>query len=66
MTSASDVTQVSFRLPSDLRETQTRLWSDADAAVLGAAAAWRTFRWHRDQKHYSGTYWSSTTRKCAH
>ena len=21
---------------------------------------WRTFRWHRGQKHYSGTYWSAT------
>ncbi|MFV8160555.1 TnsA-like heteromeric transposase endonuclease subunit [Mycobacterium sp. 134] len=27
---------------------------------LANAAPWRTFRWHRGQKHYSGTYWSST------
>ena len=23
------------------------------------AAPWRTFRWRRGQKHYSGTYWSA-------
>ncbi|WP_329374740.1 helix-turn-helix domain-containing protein [Streptomyces sp. NBC_01483] len=23
---------------------------------------WRTFRWYKGQKHYSGTYWSSTMR----
>jgi hypothetical protein len=23
-------------------------------------APWRTFRWYHGQKHYSGTYWSST------
>ncbi|MGQ9352468.1 TnsA-like heteromeric transposase endonuclease subunit [Mycolicibacterium gilvum] len=27
---------------------------------LANAAPWRTFRWNRGQKHYSGTYWSST------
>ncbi|WIX85705.1 TnsA-like heteromeric transposase endonuclease subunit [Amycolatopsis sp. DG1A-15b] len=53
---------VSFRLPGDLRDVQTRPWSEVDAALLSAAASWRTFRWHRGQKHYSGTYWSSTTR----
>jgi hypothetical protein len=28
---------------------------------LRAANPWRTFRSHRGQPHYSGTYWSSTT-----
>jgi hypothetical protein len=37
-------------------------WGLATADLLSAAAPWRTFRWHRGQKHYSGTYWSSTTR----
>ena len=23
---------------------------------------WRTFRWYKGQKHYSGLYWSATTR----
>ncbi|HZE16702.1 MAG TPA: TnsA-like heteromeric transposase endonuclease subunit, partial [Mycobacterium sp.] len=28
--------------------------------LLSDAAPWRTFRWYRGQKHYSGTYWAST------
>ncbi|PEG33170.1 transposase [Mycolicibacterium agri] len=35
-------------------------WTLATADLLSAAAPWRTFRWYRGQKHYSGTYWSST------
>ncbi|MFI9567846.1 TnsA-like heteromeric transposase endonuclease subunit [Streptomyces phaeoluteigriseus] len=31
-------------------------------ALLQTAHPWRTFRWYRDQKHYSGTYWSATMR----
>ena len=30
------------------------------SAALTGAAPWRTFRWVRGQKHYSGTYWSAT------
>ncbi|MGW8884618.1 TnsA-like heteromeric transposase endonuclease subunit [Streptomyces sp. NPDC055749] len=29
---------------------------------MQAAAPWRSFRWYQGQKHYSGTYWSSTMR----
>ena len=28
--------------------------------MLASAAPWRTFRWHKSQRHYSGTYWSAT------
>lgn len=35
-------------------------WSRVSADRLTSAAPWREFRWHRGQKHYSGTYWSST------
>ncbi len=28
--------------------------------MLYAAGPWRTFRWYFGQKHYSGSYWSST------
>ncbi|WP_432791851.1 TnsA-like heteromeric transposase endonuclease subunit [Mycolicibacterium sp. ELW1-p] len=31
------------------------------ASALLAASPWRTFRWYFGQRHYSGTYWSSTT-----
>ncbi|MFI9580812.1 hypothetical protein ACIHCQ_02965 [Streptomyces sp. NPDC052236] len=30
--------------------------------LLQSACPWRTFRWYKGQKHYSGTYWSSTMR----
>jgi hypothetical protein len=29
---------------------------------LSGAAPWRTLRWFKGQKHYSGWYWSATTR----
>ena len=32
--------------------------------VLCRALPYRTFRWYRGQRHYSGSYWSSTN--CAH
>ncbi|MFE2441640.1 TnsA-like heteromeric transposase endonuclease subunit [Streptomyces sp. NPDC059426] len=32
------------------------------ATLLQSASPWRTFRWHKGQKHYSGTYWAATVR----
>lgn len=52
---------VTFRSSANGEEV-SRPWDEAEAAVLGAALPWRTFRWHRGQKHYSGTFWSSTER----
>lgn len=43
-------------------EDMSRPWDESKAAALGQARPWRTFRWHRGQKHYSGTFWSSTER----
>ena len=37
-----------------------RPWENVIAQTLRDALPWRTFRWHRGQKHYSGTYWSAT------
>ncbi|MEI7030110.1 hypothetical protein [Streptomyces pratensis] len=37
-------------------------WSSVPLGLLRTARPWRTFRWHQGQKHYSGTYWSSTLR----
>ncbi|WP_405928063.1 TnsA-like heteromeric transposase endonuclease subunit [Streptomyces griseus] len=37
-------------------------WSTMPVLLLEEAVPWRSFRWYRGQKHYSGTYWSSTTR----
>jgi len=33
---------------------------DARPSELYAATPWRTFRWYFGQRHYSGTYWSTT------
>ncbi|MFI1801908.1 TnsA-like heteromeric transposase endonuclease subunit [Streptomyces sp. NPDC020379] len=40
---------------------EERAWDTAPATFLHPAAPWRTFRWYEGQRHYSGTYWSSTT-----
>lgn len=50
---------VSYRRADDLSEV-AREWTAAGIDELAGAAPWRTFRWYRGQKHYSGTYWSST------
>lgn len=36
------------------------LFGDAPLERLLAAGPWRTFRWHREQTHFSGSFWSST------
>jgi hypothetical protein len=51
---------VAFRRADDLTEV-VREWCIAGTDELGSADPWRTFRWHLGQRHYSGTYWSSTT-----
>jgi len=50
---------VKFRSTVDGSELSSP-WRDVSASTLQDAAPWRTFRWHRGQKHYSGTYWSAT------
>lgn len=37
-------------------------WPTVSAKYLGAAEPWRTFRWYKGQRHYSGSYWSSVNR----
>lgn len=34
--------------------------ADVDVDAFADAAPWRTFRWYRGQRHYSGAFWSST------
>lgn len=50
---------VSYRSASDGHESSRKL-GDVTSAALAGAAPWRTFRWVKGQKHYSGTYWSAT------
>ena len=44
---------VSVRFQDSLDEISTE-WEHAPLDILIAAAPWRTSRWHRGQKHYSG------------
>ncbi|WP_328690042.1 hypothetical protein OHA74_12945 [Streptomyces phaeochromogenes] len=41
---------------------ENRPWSATGVDVFEPSVPWRTFRWRYGQKHYSGTYWSSTMR----
>jgi len=41
---------------------EERPWGRASMELLADAEPWRAFRWRDGQKHYSGTYWSSTVR----
>ena len=50
---------VSVRNKDDLSEF-SKDWNLTTTDLLSNAAPWRTFRWYRGQKHYSGTYWAST------
>jgi hypothetical protein len=43
-------------------EVEEYAWPVASKDLLASAASWRLFRWHRGQKHYSGTCWSWTMR----
>jgi hypothetical protein len=40
---------------------EDRPWTAAPVRLLASAAPWRTFRWYKGQRHYSGTYRSATT-----
>ena len=41
-------------------EERSSLARQVSSEVLLRAAPWRRFRWYFGQRHYSGTYWSST------
>ncbi|TBO61553.1 TnsA-like heteromeric transposase endonuclease subunit [Streptomyces kasugaensis] len=41
---------------------EDRSWDAVSADFLQSAVPWRTFRWYKGQRHYSGTYWSATMR----
>lgn len=41
---------------------EDRTWASTQLGELSTAVPWRTFRWRAGQKHYSGAYWSGTTR----
>ncbi|MFF3515970.1 TnsA-like heteromeric transposase endonuclease subunit, partial [Streptomyces sp. NPDC002573] len=41
---------------------EDRSWGTEPIKSLASAIPWRTFRWYKGQKYYSGTYWSATMR----
>ncbi|MFF7648793.1 TnsA-like heteromeric transposase endonuclease subunit [Streptomyces sp. NPDC007983] len=47
---------------TDGQITEGRDWPTTGVDVFEPSVPWRTFRWRHGQKHYSGTYWSSTMR----
>jgi hypothetical protein len=55
-----ELATVSFRTESGVAEDKP--WTVVDGAVLSQTVPWRTIRWYKGQKHYSGTYWSATMR----
>jgi hypothetical protein len=59
MAGAVQSVRVSIRSSADRSEVSLP-WELATTEVLASAAPWRTFRWHKGQRHYSGTYWSAT------
>lgn len=44
----------------DTGTAESAAWGEASIEFLSDAAPWRTFRWRHGQRHFSGTYWSST------
>lgn len=54
-------TTVSYR-DADVRSEVVQPWASVDFDALILAFPWRTFRWHKGQKHYAGSFWSATMR----
>lgn len=52
---------VSIRRSADSSEVSLP-WEQTTTEVFASAGPWRTFRWHKGQRHFSGTYWSVTER----
>lgn len=50
---------IAVRRPEDGSEVSAP-FTQATIDALSSALPWRTFRWYRGQRHYSGTFWSST------
>ncbi|MFC0115658.1 TnsA-like heteromeric transposase endonuclease subunit [Kibdelosporangium aridum] len=41
---------------------RTEPWALVGLDSVMSASPWRTFRWYRGQRHYSGSFWSATER----
>jgi hypothetical protein len=61
MPDAVQSVSVSIRSSADRSEVSLP-WELATTELLASAGPWRTFRWHKGQRQYSGAYWSATER----
>ena len=57
---SAELATVSFRTESGVAEDES--WTVVDSAVLSSTVPWRTFRWYKGQRHYSGV---TGARPCA-
>jgi hypothetical protein len=57
---SAELATVSFRTECGVAEDES--WTVVDSDVLSKTVPWRTFRWYKGQRHYSGVYWSATMR----
>jgi hypothetical protein len=55
-------TSIGIRRVGRVETEEEHDWAEFDPNLPRDAAPWRTFRWHRGQRHYSGTFWSCTER----
>ncbi|WP_030924246.1 TnsA-like heteromeric transposase endonuclease subunit [Streptosporangium amethystogenes] len=63
MRSLSDIGSVLASVKrADEKTVEDLDWHSVSADFLRTVLPWRTFRWYQGQKHYSGIYWSATTR----
>jgi len=57
---SAELATASFRTESGVTEDES--WTLVDSATLSGTVPWRTFRWYKGQRHYSGIYWCATMR----
>jgi Zn-finger domain-containing protein len=57
---SAELPTVSFQIESGVAEKEP--WTVVGSAELSNTVPWRTFRWYKGQRHYSGLYWSATMR----
>lgn len=56
------LTMVSYRCRRKPSEEVVLSWASVGQDALWWASPWRTFRWYKRQRHYSGAFWSATER----
>jgi hypothetical protein len=57
---SAEFATASFHTKAGVAESEP--WMVTGSAELSNTLPWRTFRWYRGQRHYSGLYWSATMR----